>query len=215
MLPLMVGVIPFGMLYGVTALAAGWSPFQTMAMSLLLFAGAAQLATVSLVAGGAAFVAVVVAVFIMNLRHVLYGMSLARELPQDEPPPRLVQAFTLTDESYAVTIRESRQGRASTAFFWGASLTLYLSWQLATALGILLGDRIPDPRALGLDLIFPLTFFSLLLAVAHTRKDWAVAVLSGVIVVGLRRITDGGTALIAATIVAAFAGALIGERRHG
>jgi 4-azaleucine resistance transporter AzlC len=215
MLPLMVGVIPFGMVYGVSALAAGWSPVQTMAMSLLLFAGAAQLAVVSLVAGGAAYVAVALAVFVMNLRHLLYGMSLARELPGDEPPPRLVQAFTLTDESYAVTIRESRQGRASTAFFWGASLTLYVSWQVASALGIMLGDRIPDPTALGLDLIFPLTFLSLLLAVARNRRDWAVATLSGAIVVGLRQVTDGGTALIAGTIVAACIGALIGESRRG
>ncbi|MFM9108794.1 MAG: AzlC family ABC transporter permease [Chloroflexota bacterium] len=214
MMPLMVAAVPFGMIFGMSALAAGWSPVQTMTMSLALFAGAAQLAVVSLVSGGAAHVAVAVAVFVMNLRHVLYGMSLSRELPAGEPPPRPVLAFTLTDESYAVTVREARRGRAGAAFLWGGSLVLYVSWQLATLAGILLGDRIPDPRALGLDLVFPLTFFSLLLAVARTRRDWAVAALSGIIVVGLRRITDGGTALIAGTVVAALAGALL-ERGRG
>ncbi|MGI9252541.1 MAG: AzlC family ABC transporter permease [Thermomicrobiales bacterium] len=215
MLPLMIAVIPFGMVFGVSARAEGWSVVQTQGMSLILFAGSAQLAVVSLVSGGAAPLAIVIAVLVMNLRHMLYGMSLARELPAGEPPPRWLLAATLTDESYAVTITEARRGSASSAYLWGASLTLYLCWALATLAGIVLGARIPDPHALGLDLIFPLTFLSLLVMVVRGWRDWVVAAIAAGIAMGLRQVTDGGAALIGGMLLGAFIGAAVVERPRG
>lgn len=212
MLPLMIGVIPFGIVFGASARAGGWSALQTQAMSMILFAGASQLVVLGLVAAAAAPVMIVLTVAILNVRHLLYSMSLARTLAGTEPPPRWLLAFTVTDESYAMTIRESLAGRATPAFLWGSSLTLYVLWALATLLGILIGDRIPDPQQYGLDLIFPLTFLALLLSVAKTRREWAVALLSAALAYGLSKVVDGGTALFLAIMLGAFIGALVIDR---
>jgi len=212
MLPLMVGVIPFGIVFGASARAGGWTAIQTQAMSMILFAGASQLVVLGLVAAAAAPVMIVLTVAILNLRHLLYSMSLARTLRGSEPPPRWLLAFTVTDESFAMTIRESLSGRATPAFLWGSSLVLYLSWALATLVGILIGDRIPDPTTYGLDLIFPLTFLALLVSVANTRKEWIVAALTAVLAVALSRVVDGGTALFISILAGAAIGALVIDR---
>lgn len=212
MLPMMVGVIPFGIVFGASARAGGWTAIQTQAMSMILFAGASQLVVLGLVAAAAAPVMIVLTVAILNLRHLLYSMSLARTLRGSEPPPRWLLAFTVTDESFAMTIRESLSGRATPAFLWGSSLVLYLSWALATLVGILIGDRIPDPTTYGLDLIFPLTFLALLVSVANTRKEWIVAALTAVLAVALSRVVDGGTALFISILAGAAIGALVIDR---
>lgn len=212
MLPMMVGVIPFGIVFGASARAGGWTAIQTQAMSMILFAGASQLVVLGLVAAAAAPVMIVLTVAILNLRHLLYSMSLARTLRGSEPPPRWLLAFTVTDESFAMTIRESLSGRATPAFLWGSSLVLYFSWALATMVGILIGDRIPDPTTYGLDLIFPLTFLALLVSVANTRKEWIVAALTAVLAVALSRVVDGGTALFISILAGAAIGALVIDR---
>ena len=212
MLPMMVGVIPFGIVFGASARAGGWTAIQTQAMSMILFAGASQLVVLGLVAAAAAPVMIVLTVAILNLRHLLYSMSLSRTLRGSEPPPRWLLAFTVTDESFAMTIRESLSGRATPAFLWGSSLVLYFSWALATMVGILIGDRIPDPTTYGLDLIFPLTFLALLVSVANTRKEWIVAALTAVLAVALSRVVDGGTALFISILAGAAIGALVIDR---
>lgn len=208
-LPLMVGVVPFALVFGMSARAGGWSVVETQALSMLLFAGSAQLAVLSLAAGGAAGATIVVVVALLNLRHVLYGMALARWLPRDEPPPRPLLAALVTDESFGLATREAVAGRASAAFLWGSSVTLYLLFAVFTLVGALLGDRIPDPSGLGLDIVFPLTFLALLLVVVRGWRDWLVAALSGALVVALRQVTDGGTALLGATVAAAAIGAVL------
>lgn len=208
-LPLMVGVVPFALVFGMSARAGGWSLVETQALSMLLFAGSAQLAVLSLAAGGAAGATIVVVVALLNLRHVLYGMALARWLPRDDPPPRPLLAALVTDESFGLATREAVAGRASAAFLWGSSVTLYVLFAVFTLVGALLGDRIPDPGGLGLDIVFPLTFLALLLVVVRGWRDWLVAALSGGLVVVLRQVVDGGTALLGATVVAAAAGAIL------
>ncbi len=208
-LPLMVGVVPFALVFGMSARAGGWSVIETQALSMLLFAGSAQLAVLSLAAGGAAGAAIVVVVALLNLRHVLYGMALARWLPRDEPPPRPLLAALVTDESFGLATREAVAGRPSAAFLWGSSVTLYVLFAIFTLAGALLGDRIPDPTGLGLDIVFPLTFLALLLVVVRGWRDWLVAALSGGLVVALRQVLDGGTALLGATVAAAAIGALL------
>lgn len=206
-LPLLVGAVPFGLVFGASALANGWSAIETIAISLFIFAGSAQLALLSLVAGGSSGIAVVLAILLINLRHILYGLSLARWLPRNDPPPRWLLAATVTDESFGLTTREVRAGRASAAFLWGSSLTLYVSFAGSTTAGVLLGEQLPDPGSLGLDLIFPLTFLALLLTVVRGWRDWLIALIAAGLVMVLRQVVDGGTALLVTTIVAAAFGA--------
>jgi predicted branched-subunit amino acid permease len=209
-LPLLVGTVPFALVFGMSARAAGWSVPETQGLSMLLYAGGAQLAVLTLASGGATAISIFAVVALLNLRHVLYGMALARWLPPGEPPPRPLLATMLVDESFGLATREALAGRPSAAFLWGSGTTLYAVYAVCTLAGALLGERLPDPASLGLDFIFPLAFLALLLIIARGRRDWLVAGLSAILVVALGRLTDGGTALLAATIVAAALGALLG-----
>ena len=174
LLPLWFGSVPFGIVYAVSALAAGLSPAQTVAMSLLVFAGSAQFTAVGLFAAAAPPLTIVITTLIVNARHLLLAASLAPHLRGTPLWLRALLAFQLTDESYAVGIRTFLAGEGSAGFQLGANISLYIAWPLATVIGVLLGSLVPDPAAYGLDLVFPLTFTALLVplvrAALHTHQ---------------------------------------------
>jgi 4-azaleucine resistance transporter AzlC len=173
MLPLWLGAAPFGVIYAVSALAAGLTPTQILAMSLLVFAGASQFTAVGLIAAGAGPLAVTVTTLVVNARHLLLTASLMPHLRGVGGWRRLLIAAQLTDESYAVGIRRFIEGRGSAAFQIGCNLSLYTCWPLSALGGILLGSAIPDPAAYGLDLVFPLTFIGLLVPLLRGSQDEA------------------------------------------
>lgn len=215
MMPLWVGVIPFGATFAILARGSGFSALETQALSMLVFAGSAQLTVVTLVVAGAGLPAVVLTTALLNLRHLLYAVSLARYLGPHVRPPRWLLAFFLTDESFGVTIRAFLQGRGSAGFLFGASFSLYVSFAGATAAGSFLGTHIPAPERIGLDFIFPLSFLALLLPLLHGWRQVAVAVLAAVLALWFGRILDGGLTVLLATSAAAAAGVLIDRRRDG
>src|SRR6185437_7585071 len=106
---------------------------------------------------------IVLTVLALNLRHALYGLSLRRQLGRRTRPPLPLLAFLLTDEAYGVTVRDGLDGGGGPGFLLGAGLSLYGAYNLATLAGVLAGRLLPDPRRLGLDFVFPLTFLALLL----------------------------------------------------
>src|SRR5205823_2202481 len=145
------GVVPFAMAFAVLARTAHFTLLQTQLYSLFVFAGSAQVAAVTLVASGSAGIVIALTVLLLNLRHSLYGLSLSSMLETHLRPPRWVLAYFLTDEAYGVAIRAFLDGRGSTAFLLGAELSLFLSWNLATLAGSLLGALIANPQRIGLD----------------------------------------------------------------
>ncbi|MBX0331346.1 AzlC family ABC transporter permease [Oscillochloris sp. ZM17-4] len=173
--PLWLGAAPFGVIYAVSALAAGLSPAQTLAMSLFVFAGASQFTAAGMFAAAAAPAAIVVTTLIINARHLLLAASLAPYLRRSGGWVRLGLAAQLTDESYAIGVRQFLGGRGSAAYQLGANLSMYVVWQLSTLAGVLLGRALPDPAAYGLDLVFPLTFIGLLVPLLRRRDSQAVA----------------------------------------
>lgn len=189
-LPLLVGVLPFGMIYGVLALTAGIPLLPAQAMSAIVFAGSAQFVTTQMVASGAPVVLTVLTIFVVNLRHALYSASLAPYLQKLKPIWKVALAYLLTDEAYAVAIAEfqSRKEIGSTAhaFFLGAGLALWSGWQASTAVGVFLGAMVPQTWSL--DFSLALTFIAI---IVPTLKDRAlvsaavVASLVGVAAVGL------------------------------
>lgn len=209
---LLAGVVPFGVVFAVGARAARFGVVETQALSMLVFAGSAQLAVVTLAAAGAAPVAIVLAALGLNLRHVLYGLSLAARLGRRTRVPRPVLAFFLTDEAYGLTIATAEAGRGGDAFFLGAGLGLYLPFAVATLTGSLLGALLPNPAALGLDVVFPLSFLALLLPVLRSRLDLLVAAVGGVGALALGGIVGGGVAILLATVGGAALGVVV-ERR--
>ncbi len=181
-LPLALGVIPFGMIYGVLALEAGIPPAPAQAMSSIVFAGSAQFITTQLAGAGSPWVIMVLTIFIVNLRHALYSASVSPYLRKLPIRWKALLAYLLTDEAYATTIIRFSQGPVSPNrhwFFLGAGLTLWSSWQLSTAAGIFLGIAIP--ASWSLDFTLALTFIALLIPTLRDRPSIAAALSAGVI----------------------------------
>src|SRR5262245_42538200 len=156
-LGIMVSAAGFGLVYGLSARAAGFSPIEAGAMSVIVFAGAAQFAAVGYVAGGLSWFAIVGLTAFLNARHLLYAAALAPYL-QDRPRwQRAAMAHLLTDEAFALAIAHFRRiGRADVrGYFTGAIVSTFIPWNLATLVGVTLGGSIPDPERFGLDVIFP------------------------------------------------------------
>lgn len=203
--PLWLGVIPFGLAYAVTARSAGLSLLETQALSALVFAGSAQLSAVGLFAAGAAALEIVLTTLLLNVRHLLYGLSLGRELSLTRAE-RPVAAFFLTDEAFGVVAAARER---SFPFLLGAELSLFVMWNLSTFGGFLLGAAIPDPEELGVDLIFPLAFLALLVPLVRTRTELLVALGSGALAFGLARGLPAGLAILLTGLGGSLLGAFL------
>jgi 4-azaleucine resistance transporter AzlC len=203
MLPLWLGVVPFGLAYAVTARAGGLDILETQALSVLVFAGGSQFSAAGLFASGAGAATIVLTTFLLNVRHALYGLSLGREVRLSNFE-RVIAAFFLTDEAFGVMVAS---GRRTFGFLLGAELSLFFSWNLATFLGALIGARIPDPAALGVDFVFPLAFLALLVPILKARVELVVAAFSGVLAWVLSTRLPGGLPILLTGVVGSLLGA--------
>jgi 4-azaleucine resistance transporter AzlC len=181
-LPLLVGVVPFGMIYGVLALEAGLRPAEAQSMSFIVFAGSAQFILTQLVVAGTPGLVMILTAAVVNLRHALYSASLAPFLRNLSPAWKLGLAYLLTDEAYAVTIVHFTDPHALHQdqrhwYLLGSGLTLWLSWQISTALGIFLGALIPDSWSL--DFSLPLIFIALVVPRLTSRAAVFTALTAG------------------------------------
>lgn len=182
--PLIIGAIPFGIIYGAAAVTGGLSPLATLGMSLFVYAGSAQFIAAGLVAQGAAFGIIVVTTFIVNLRHVLYSASLAPYMQHLAQRWLLPLGFWLTDETYAVVIRRYPQDDASPYKHWyhfGSSLAMYVNWQLCTLIGIVAGQQLEGLADLGLDVAMVVTFIGIVVPLVATRPMLVCAVTAGIV----------------------------------
>jgi 4-azaleucine resistance transporter AzlC len=209
--PLWPGVMAFAVAFAVAARSAGFSDVEILALSGLVFAGSAQVATVALYDAGAAFIPIVLATLLINLRHTLYGLSLDRWLPGRTRPPKPLLAFFLTDETYGLTLKAFLSGRGSVLFLFGASVSLWAAFISATALGVLLGGALPSTEKIGLDFVFPLTFVALLVPLLRTRVDFLVAAIAGGLMLLLDDLIPGGVTIVLVILLAATAGTVLGR----
>lgn len=241
--PLQLGVAPFAMLYGIGALAAGMPAWLAQLASAVVFAGAAQLVIVQMLAAGAGAVPVGLSAGLLNLRHLLYSASVAeyvRHLPRRW---RLLLAYLLTDEAYAVAILRYRADdeRAAQAasegsggsgagetgdtneasdsppdlrhwYFLGCGCTLWLTWQLATAAGLLFGATIPAEWEI--DFAVPLTFIALLTLLLRERAGQAAALFAALGALAFAALPYK-LGLVAAVLLGLLAGRLIAARTGG
>ena len=213
MAPLMPGIIVFGFLYGVLARQAGLTPFQAWGMSMTVFAGSAQFVAAGLWDHTAALT-IIITTFIVNLRHILLGLSIGPYLAGLPGRWKVPLAFWLTDESYAIAITEYRQGRGSPQFLLGASLGVYLVWPLSGLIGALAGTAIPDPARWGLNLIFPLAFMGLLVTFMEDWTSIVVAFAAGIIALIAAQLLPGSWYVIVAGVLASTLGLAL-ERSRG
>ena len=149
-LPILLGVVPFGLIYGVLAHGAGIPDVLAILMSSILFAGSAQIVAAQLIAGGAPGLVMVLTIAVVNIRHMLYSASLAPYVRPLRPLWRIVLAYLLTDEAYAVAIAhytktdaEPTQSPYRHWYYLGAGSALWTTWQVSSAFGVLAGALLP------------------------------------------------------------------------
>jgi len=171
------GAALFGLVYAVTARAAGLSGPEIIGMSLLVHAGSAQFAAVNLIAGGAGSVAVIFGTIIANARYLLIGASVAPYVADRPLWWRLIYAFHLSDESYAIATAGFLRGGATPRYALGANLGIVLPWMGSA----IVGAAIPSPTRWGIDLVIPLTFLGLLIPLLKNRRAVGVALCSGLL----------------------------------
>jgi 4-azaleucine resistance transporter AzlC len=184
-IPILLGVIPFGMIYGVLASGAGIPPAAAQAMSAIVFAGSAQFISAQLYGAGAPGLIIILTASVVNLRHALYSASVQPYIRHLRPVWRWLLAYLLTDEAYAVTITHYSQKDVGDVrntnthwFFLGAGLALWSTWQASTVVGIFLGAQLP--ASWSLDFTLALTFIALLVPNIQDRATLAAALAGGI-----------------------------------
>ena len=180
LLPLLIGVAPFGLIYGVVALQAGLSPWAAQLMSSVVFAGSAQFLFAQLAGLAAPGAVIVGAMGLINLRHALYSASVAPYLAHLPPRWKALLAYLLTDEAYAAAIAPMMREENRQHAHWillGAGFALWFGWQLSTALGILVGAKLPTDWPL--DFALPLTFIAIVVPLVSDRVRLTTALVAG------------------------------------
>jgi predicted branched-subunit amino acid permease len=219
---MLIGVIPFGLVAGAAPVTGGLGIAAAVGFSTVVFAGASQLAAIGILSDGGSAAVAVLAACTINLRMLLYSASLAPYLAREGRARRLLVAYLLTDQAYAVSIaRWSGEGlradavlRDDTAavarrrfwFYLGAGLTLWGSWQASTVVGALIGNAVPDDIPLGFAV--PLVFLVLLVPTVTGRPSVVAAVVGGGTAVAAGALGAGPLAVMIGAVCGIAAGAL-------
>ncbi len=208
--PLMIPVVPFGLIYGVIGTELGLSAFMTIGMSVIIFGGASQIVLLQLFSGGASSLVEITSVGAVNSRHLLYGAVFSEYLSHLKLRWKIILSYILIDQAFAVSndyFKNNTENEFKHYHLLGAGLTCWTVWQISTILGIVLGSVIPDE--LGLSFTISLTFLALLINDFRKFKNVIVMLVSGIIAtIGYNTIPFKAyiivaalTALLAATLL--------------
>ena len=180
--PLVVGAIPFGIIFGTLAASSGLSAGGALAMSALVFAGSSQFIAVGMIATGTGWLLIVLTAFVVNLRHLLYAVSLLPHIKALPQRWKILLAFFLTDEAFAVVIRRYESQDRSPFKHWyylGGAIAMYINWLLCTLLGVTAGQLIPNATEWGLDFAMSVTFIGIIIPYLKTRPMLVAVVAAG------------------------------------
>lgn len=185
-IPMIVGAIPFGILFGALAINAGLSVMATMGFSLLVYAGSAQFVAAGLIATGASVGVIVLTTFFVNLRHALYAVSIGPYIKHLSQRWLLILGFWLTDETYASIVsrfreseKEADKGPNKHWFQLGSSLAMYFNWQLCTIIGVIAGSRFEQLGEWGLEFAIVVTFIGIIVPLITRLPMLVCAVVAG------------------------------------
>ncbi|MDC9719294.1 MAG: AzlC family ABC transporter permease [Gammaproteobacteria bacterium] len=200
-IPLIIGAIPFGIIFGTLAEPSGLSILGAMAMSLFVFAGSSQFIAIGLMASGVGPLVIIATTFVVNLRHLLYATALVDKVSHLSQGWRAVLSFGLTDESFAA-VNSRYLGRTDTAhahwFFLGSIVAMYSNWQLCTWLGIGLGELFPDMTHWGLDFAMSVTFLGIIIPYLRNKPMWLAVISAAAFALMLRELPNQLGLMIAA-----------------
>jgi 4-azaleucine resistance transporter AzlC len=209
-----VSAVGFGFVYGLSARDAGFSPVEAIAMSTIVFAGAAQFAAIGYVTSGLAWPGVLLLTALLNARHLLYSAALRPWLREVPLPRRAIMAHILTDEAFALTIGHFRRmGRSDEWGYWVAAIgATFIPWNLASLAGVYLGGQIPDPARFGVDIIFPAAMVGLAVGLITGRRELVAAIVGAGIAVVVALITSPSIGIVAGGILGPAVGLLVPAR---
>lgn len=182
--PMQVGIAPFGIIFGTLAGVGGLSLLQAVGMSALVYAGSAQFIVISLLGSGASAAVILLTTLIVNLRHVLYSATLQPHVSALPQRWRLLLAFWLTDETFAVVQRFYRvHGRMPQAhWYWlGVATALYACWVGSSLVGVLFGQAVPDMAGWGLEFAMLATFIGIVVPMLRNRPQIAAALVAAAV----------------------------------
>ncbi len=180
-LPLMIPVVPFGIIFGAIGIELGFGPYVTYATSIIIFSGASQIVILQLLSAGASPLISITSSSVVSTRHLLYGAVVSQHLGHLSMYWKVGLSYLLTDQAFAVSneyLKKNSENKFKHYHLVGSGLTLWFIWQATTIIGIFLGSIVPDE--LGLTFTIPLTFLALLVNYLRKTDHLIVIILSGV-----------------------------------
>lgn len=179
---LALAILPFAAVFGAASVTKGFSLGLTMLSSITIFAGASQFVFIEIYGAQVPGWMVVLTVFAVNFRHILYSAAIGRKLGRFGFLQKALAFFLLTDLQFAAgESRAEKTGELSTWFYFAFGAVCYSLWVLGTFLGAVFGQLIENPAALGFDYVLPIYFLVILLGF-HKRNNFAVIVVFTAIV---------------------------------
>jgi 4-azaleucine resistance transporter AzlC len=204
-LPIAIGYMPVAFTFGLLAKAAGLSLFETVGMSIIVFAGASQYIALSMIAAASGAAEMIITTFIMNIRHLLMSASL-KELADEEPKwLRTIYAFFITDETFSVAAT-SAEKKLTGSYLLGLGITAYSSWVIFSGVGYVMGAGLPAELQTSMGIALYAMFIALLVPAA--KKSRKVIMLAGSAAVlnslfSFVPFLNGGWGIILSTLIAA------------
>ena len=180
-LPLMIPVVPFGIIFGAIGIELGFGPYITYATSIIVFSGASQIVILQLLSAGASSIVTIASSSAVSTRHLLYGAVVSQHLNHLSIYWKIGLSYLLTDQAFAVSneyFKKNNKDKFKHYHLVGSGFTLWLIWQFTTIIGIVLGSIVPDE--LGLTFTIPLTFLALLVNYLRNIDHLIVIILSGI-----------------------------------
>jgi len=181
-LPLLIPVFPFGIIFGAIGIELGFGPYVTYATSIIIFSGASQIVFFQLLSAGASSIVAITSSSVISTRHLLYGAVVNQYLSNLSIYWKIGLSYILTDQAFAVSneyFKKNKKDKFKHYYLLGAGVTLWITWQLTTIIGILLGSIVPEE--LGLTFTIPLTFIALLINYFRKIDHIIVIIASGVL----------------------------------
>jgi 4-azaleucine resistance transporter AzlC len=213
-LPLALATVPWGVLCGSLAINVGLTALQAQLMSLLVFAGAAQLAAVTIVGSAGSISSMFSSTFVISSRHLLYSAVFREHVRKSSLGLRCSIAFFLTDEMFAVTCAYmEKHKKFSSVYALSSGITFYLIWNISTFAGIVAGQYVPNLEHLGLEFAIAATFIAIVIPSIKSRSTFVAVMSSGLSVIVLS-IFAKDYALIISTFIGMFVGYITKDKEN-
>ena len=214
-IPLQLGVFPFGIAYGILGIEVGLTNIQTFLLSIIIFAGVSQIVFAQLFSTFTPSFIIVGTIGIVNLRHILYGVSLSSYLKKLSLKWRVILSYLITDEAFAISYKrfsEEKKTKYMHFHLLGSGITLWTSWQISTLIGIFIGPSIPN--SLNLEYVIPLSFIAVVVVSINTKIKLIVFIMSALLSILLRDL-PWNLWIITSALISIIIGVLISNFRKG